>query len=99
MLKLLALLVITLGSVCAANASSGDAWAEFAAVVEDACRTATADYFTEPTVIVDPFGSESFGLAIVSSETASIVCVFDKETKAVEMGGELPATVTPNAAE
>lgn len=99
MLKPLALLAIAVGSISAAHASSGDAWAEFAAEVEEGCRAATADYFTDPTVIVDPFGSESFGLAIVSSDTASIVCVFDKETKAVEIGGELPATVTPTAAD
>ncbi|SFV37101.1 hypothetical protein SAMN05216456_2749 [Devosia crocina] len=99
MLKPLALLAISLGSITAATASSGDAWAEFAAEVEKGCRAATADYFADPTVIVDPFGSESFGLAIVSGDTASIVCVFDKQTKTVEIGGELPATVTLKAAD
>ncbi|MBJ3786278.1 hypothetical protein [Devosia sediminis] len=94
MLKPLALIALTLAGIGGAAAASGDAWEEFAAEVEEACLAATADYFTDASVVVDPFGSESFGLAIVSSDTASIVCVFDKETKAVEIGGELPVTVT-----
>lgn len=99
MLKSIAVLAITLAGLGSAAASSGDAWAEFAAEVEEACRAATAEMITDPSVVVDPFGSESYGLAIVSGETASIVCVFDKQTKAVEIGGELSVTVTPTEAE
>lgn len=52
--------------------------------------------------IVDPFGSESYGLAIVSGEVgegqaAAIVCVFDKQSKAVRVGGELDVAVRPNS--
>jgi hypothetical protein len=95
MLKPIALLVLTLAGVTGASAASGDAWAEFATEVETACLAGTADYFPDgATATVDPFGSESFGLAIVSSDAASIICVFDKQTKAVQIGGELPVTVT-----
>ncbi len=104
LLKPIALLAITLAGVGAVHASSDDAWAEFAAEVETACLAATDGVFTEPSVVVDPFGSESYGLAIVSGPfpsggSASIVCVFDKATKAVEIGGELDVTVTPGAAD
>lgn len=104
MLKPLALLAITAATLGTAQASSDDAWAEFAAEVETACLEATEGVFTQPTAVVDPFGSESYGLAIISGDfpsggTGSIVCVFDKQAKTVEIGGELDVTVTPNAAE
>ncbi len=104
MLKPLALFAIAAAMIGTAQASSDDAWAEFALEVETACLTATDGVFTDATAVVDPFGSESYGLAIVSGifpsgGSASIVCVFDKETKAVEIGGELDVTVTPNATE
>lgn len=99
MLKPIAILAITLTGISGAAASSDDAWAEFATEVEDACRTATAELITDPTIVVDPFGSESYGLAIASSDTASVICVFDKQTKAVQIGGELSVTVTPAATE
>lgn len=99
MLKSFSVLAVTLASIATATASSEDAWAEFAAEVEDACRAATTDYFTDASVVVDPFGSENYGLAIVSGEAASIICVFDKKTKAVEIGGELPVTVSATQAD
>lgn len=104
MLKPLAILAITLGGVSLATAASDDAWAEFAKEVEDACLTATKGVFTEPTATVDPFGSESYGLALVSGAFPSggegaIICVFDKQAKTVEIGGELPVMVMSHDAE
>lgn len=95
MIKPLALLAFTLTGIAGASASTDDAWAQFAAEVETACLAATADMLADATAVVDPFGSQSYGLAIVSGEAASIVCVFDKQTKAVEVGGELSVTVSP----
>ncbi|QQR36846.1 hypothetical protein JI749_04230 [Devosia oryziradicis] len=100
MLKALTVTAITLAGIGGAMASSGDAWEEFAAEVEQGCLAATEGVFTEPSAVVDPFGSESFGLAIVSGEfpsggQGSIICVFNKQTGAVEVGGELPVAVTP----
>ena len=46
---------------------------------------------------MDPIGSESFGLALVAGKAKgadadiAAICVYDKVTKAVEIGGELPA--------
>jgi hypothetical protein len=104
MLRPIAFLALTCAGIGGAFASSDDAWAEFAAEVETACIAATTDYFAEATAVVDPFGSESYGLAIVSGAVSdgtgrSIVCVFDKQTKAVEIGGELEVMVTPADAE
>ena len=101
MLKQLATtLVFTLAGVVGATAASGDAWAEFATAVEKGCLDATASFFSDARAVVDPFGSESYGLAIVTGETpagttASIVCVFNKQTEAIEIGGELEVVVTP----
>lgn len=103
MLKPAAVLAIFLATVAAASASSDDAWAAFAAEVNDACIAATTDFLTDATASVDPFGSESYGLAIVTGNTpagttSSIICVFDKKTKAVEIGGELDVVVSPQEA-
>ena len=100
MLKTLAAATVIFSATGSAFASSDDAWTEFAAEVEQACRTATTDFFTDAAVVVDPFGSESYGLAVISGDnpagtTSSIVCVFNKQTKAVEIGGELEVVVTP----
>ena len=102
MLKPFAALAFTLAAIGTAAASSDDAWAEFAAEVETACIAATGDFVTNATASVDPFGSESYGLAVVTGETpagtsVSIICVFNKQTEAVEIGGELEVVVTPLA--
>lgn len=81
-----------------AAASSDEAWAEFAAEVEASCLAATAETLPGASATVDPFGSESFGLAIVSGRTpedapASVICVMDKRSRAVEIGGALEITV------
>ncbi|MGF6253323.1 hypothetical protein [Ensifer sp. LBL] len=82
-----------------AAASSGDAWESFRAEVSEKCLAAAAS-LEKASAVVDPFGSESFGLALVigtpkGSDTAvTQICVFDKQKKTVELGGELaPDTV------
>ena len=84
-----------------AFAASGDAWAEFAAKVEQSCVTATSGMLKDAKAVVDPFGSESYGLAIVTGSVAdgrqaAIICVFDKQTEAVQVGGELSVAVSSN---
>ncbi|WP_077962904.1 hypothetical protein [Ensifer adhaerens] len=82
-----------------AAASSGDAWETFRAEVSQTCLAA-ASSLEKASAVVDPFGSESFGLALVigtpkGSDTAvTQICVFDKQKKTVELGGELtPDTI------
>lgn len=96
MLKTLAAALLLAGP---AFGSSEDAWSAFAAEVEDACLAAAGSLLLDASAVVDPFGSESYGLAIVSGRTvdaqaASIICVLDKETRAVQIGGELDVAVT-----
>ena len=82
------------------HGASGDAWEEFRAEVEKGCIAAAAPLLSNATAIVDPFGSESYGFAIVTGETpagttASTICVMNKQSKAFEIGGELDVVVTP----
>lgn len=96
MLKLLAAALLFAGP---ALGSSDDAWSAFAAEVGDACLVAAGSSISDASAVVDPFGSESYGLAIISGRTAndrvaSVICVLDKETRAVQIGGELDIAVT-----
>jgi len=85
-------LVLAAGSVPAA---SDDAWEAFARTVEEKCLAAAADMIDNPRAVVDPFGSERFGLAIVTGKargadaTISHICVMDKQSQSVELGSEL----------
>ena len=91
--------IVAFGTViCAATAlaASDDAWEAFRADVEAKCLAAAEPLFASATATVDPFGSESYGLALISgtakgadAEIAAI-CVYDKQAKTVEIGGELP---------
>ncbi|SNB77659.1 MULTISPECIES: hypothetical protein [unclassified Agrobacterium] len=84
-----------------AAASSDDAWKEFVADVQTACLGAAKDMIEDAKVVVDPVGSENYGLAILTGKakltgksggadaTISHICVYDKKTKAVELGSEL----------
>jgi hypothetical protein len=93
------LLPVVAVAVCAtaAHASSDDAWSEFAREVEQKCLAAAKGMIEAPKAVVDPFGSERFGLAVVTGKAKgakariSHICVMDKKTKAVELGTELTA--------
>ncbi|MFB9951431.1 hypothetical protein ACFFP0_21490 [Rhizobium puerariae] len=90
----LAAILAVLG-LTAAHASSDDAWSEFRAEVDKACLAAAKGLIENGKALVDPFGSESYGLAVVSGKSAgakatiSAICVFDKKTKKAEIGGEI----------
>lgn len=79
----------------AAAASSDDAWAAMRTDVSAKCLKAAAGSIEKPKAVVDPFGSESFGLALVSGKPKGAkgkitqICVYNKQTKTVELGGEL----------
>ncbi|WFU48417.1 hypothetical protein [Sinorhizobium terangae] len=97
--SILSLLAVSLGAG-AAHASSGDAWEEFRADVSAKC-VAAAESLEDVSAIVDPFGTESYGVALVSGKpkggqgNVTQICVYDKQTKAVELGGEIGAQVIP----
>ena len=79
----------------AAFASSDQAWSQFAKDVEQKCTDASAEIFRRPQVVVDPTGTETYGVAIVFGRSkeakgrAAVVCVVDKKTGKVELGSEL----------
>jgi len=85
------LIVISLAALTSAPvfAASSGAGAEFAAKVEQSCVSATSGMLTDAKAVVDPFGSESYGVAIVTGSVsdgkqAAIICVFDKQSEAVQ---------------
>jgi hypothetical protein len=80
-----------------AIASSDDAWDEFAKDVAAKCTVLAEGRIEKPKVVVDPFGTESYGMAILTGKavgadaTVSSICVYDKKSQTAEIGGELPA--------
>lgn len=95
MLRKAVLSMIAIAFAGPAFTSSGDAWQEFATDVRSKCLAATKQDIGNARVAVDPFGSERFGLAIVSGTATgtktpvSRICIYDKRTRAVETGSEL----------
>ncbi|MFP3544156.1 hypothetical protein SB748_11830 [Rhizobium sp. SIMBA_035] len=83
--------------LCAGSAfaSSDDAWKDFAADVEAKCKAAATVSIDEARAVVDPFGSEHYGLALVTGRPKGAngfvthICVYDKQSKAAEIGSEL----------
>jgi hypothetical protein len=77
-----------------AAAASPDAWEEFQKKVGEACtRLALAGDFVAASAEVDPFGTETYGLALVSGKLKSgreerALCAFDKKSGKAELGGE-----------
>jgi hypothetical protein len=88
----LPLLVLSCGG---AEAASEAAWTEFRAKVEAACLDLVKDQVKQPQALVDPFGSGSYGLALVTGtpkggdKEAGFICVYDKASGRAEIGGEL----------
>ncbi len=86
MLLRLILATAMLAAPVAAGASSPDAWTEFRAEVRAKCLAqAQSQGMGEPEVIVHPFGSESYGIAVLREGDDKRICIFDKRTKAVEL--------------
>jgi hypothetical protein len=97
------LLALTLLPLLAtgAQASSDDAWGAFQADVSKACVSAAKGLIDNGKALTDPYGSESYGMAIVTGKpkgvknaktTISTICVYDKTTRRAEIGGEIPAS-------
>jgi hypothetical protein len=81
--------------ISTANAAADDAWSNFRAEVSKACVTAAKGLIENGKALVDPFGSQSYGLAVVSGKAIganvqiSTLCAFDKKTRKAEIGGEI----------
>ena len=83
-----------------AFASSDEAWIELAANVKKNCLAKVTKLDSPPEIIIDPYGSESFGLAVITGKSygqnVSYICTMDKRTLETEIGTELPAGVVAN---
>jgi hypothetical protein len=86
-----------------ARASSEDAWNEMRSEVRNQCmRLAKAQNLGPVDIEVDPFGSESYGLALLvtgrkgggkkaeAGQDRAFLCVMDKRSGKAEIGTELP---------
>ncbi len=96
MVRALLFLVFGLSAILPASASSGDAWQAMRQKVRAGCLAkANAMRLGKVAVIVDPFGTQNYGTAILIKRGAprqasmAYVCVMDKNTGEVEVGGEL----------
>ncbi len=71
-----------------ALASSGDAWDQFRADVGAACLALVQGPGTA-TVEVNPFGSDSYGVAMVTLSSGAgrdrMICIHDKASKMAEI--------------
>jgi hypothetical protein len=71
-----------------AHASSEDAWSEFRENVRTACLALVREQGTV-TIEVNPFGTESYGVAIITVKADwgedRMACVFDKVTGKAEL--------------
>jgi hypothetical protein len=96
-MMMLAALAPMIAATDTARASSDDAWATFRNDVSTACLEAAKQLIADGRAVVDPFGSEHFGLAVVTGKAVgataevSTICVYDKQKKTAETGGEISA--------
>jgi hypothetical protein len=96
-MTIFATLVPVLAAAGCAQASSDDAWTQFQTDVSKACLESAKELIADGRTIVDPYGSEHFGLAVVTGKAVgatteiSTICVYDKQKKTAETGGEISA--------
>jgi hypothetical protein len=81
-------IILSLLPVVESYAASPEAWEEFRIDVERACL-ALAVSLDRPKVIVNPFGTESYGVAMLIGDEKgggeTYACVYEKRTKRAEL--------------
>jgi hypothetical protein len=82
-------IALALLAVADGHAASPEAWEEFRADVQRACLARAAE-LDRPKVIVNPFGTESYGVAmLIGAEKGGSVetyaCVYEKATGRAEL--------------
>jgi hypothetical protein len=89
--------MIGLVMITPASASSGDAWQAMRDKLRTGCLSkATAMGLGRIEISADPFGSQSYGIAVLTKRgtdrrrNLAYVCVMDKKTGAFEISGEVP---------
>ncbi len=89
--------VIALGMSAPASPSSGDAWQAMRDGLRNGCLSKAIEMgLGRIEINVDPFGSQSYGIAVLTRRGAgrkqdlAYVCVMDKRKMTFEIGGESP---------
>lgn len=90
-----AAILFALAAPGAAFASSDEAWEEFRVAVHDACTALIPDPAGETVIEVNPFGSESYGAALLITTLPDgaadrYVCIYDKQAKTAEITAAFP---------
>ena len=86
MVRLVLAAALALSVPAAAFASSPDAWEAFRADVKAKCLAAAQGAgMKSPEVLVHPFGTERYGLAVLREGADKRICVYGKQTKTVEL--------------
>jgi len=86
-------LAVSVAGTAQLQASSGDAWEEFAQDVQQACLSAALGTIAVTSVQVDPYGSESYGFAVLvgveagTSNERLVACAYDKASQKAEISG------------
>lgn len=84
-------LLISMSIAPIVRAASPDAWKEFKQKVEKACLDASKGVVKVERIQVDPYGSESYGFAVVfgtevgSAAKRLIACAYDKTSDEAEI--------------
>lgn len=87
---------IALSVPSSALAATEAEWEAFRSEVRASCQLLAEPMFETMEIIVDPFGSPSYGLALIRGNARGAdaqimaICVYDKATQTAEIGGELP---------
>ena len=74
-------------------ASTDEEWEKFRQTVEKSCsELAEVPQDAKVTVTVNPFGSESYGVALVTVDAGDegqdvLACIYDKKSQKVELTG------------
>ncbi|MCW5714038.1 MAG: hypothetical protein KIT43_05955 [Bauldia sp.] len=99
----IAALALLIAGVVQSRAATEAEWQAFRADVEAKCLAAADGLFETATAIVDPFGSQTYGMALIRGRARGAdvsimaICVYDKVTQVAEIGGELPDIGAPPA--
>ncbi|MEM9908545.1 MAG: hypothetical protein AAF921_26385, partial [Cyanobacteria bacterium P01_D01_bin.44] len=90
-LTLLLTVSVPFGLLLASKASSPNAWDAFRQDVQTEMELAVAERFQTYQIEIDPYGTESYGIAIATGQSATdgsqllIVGVYDKRSQHLEI--------------
>lgn len=98
MIEKISLALVLFGLSLNSIASTPDAWEEFRLNVKTSCEMEIKKSVDIDTLKIDPYGTESFGVAIATGksketkENVSAVCIFDKVSEKVQVTSEFEST-------